>query len=257
MHDEPLDETTATFAADLAAFRSFPAPTPGDELRSLFASSVPAALPVAPVRRTPMSKRFATTIPSKIAAGVLGALLAGTVGAGAMTGTMTLTGNESDDTTVVTEAPVTDPAPDEDEDDDATTGAAVEEEFVVEDEVDGEDEAPKDSDGDLDLSGATVPTSVSHAARIHAFDEACGNHGAYVSEFARTGQEPECATTARAQIAATTDPAAATTEDGATADDEGEAEGKRAEANRPRKGQGGERSAKKGGSSAGKRPARG
>ena len=35
---------------------------------------------------------------------------------------------------------------------------------------------------------------VSEAAHNHDFDEACGNHGTYVSHIARTGEPPACAT---------------------------------------------------------------
>lgn len=40
-------------------------------------------------------------------------------------------------------------------------------------------------------------TSAREAAHIHAFDEACGNHGQYVSYVARNGTEPPCATGVR------------------------------------------------------------
>ncbi|HEV8044533.1 MAG TPA: hypothetical protein VGP38_05085, partial [Rubrobacter sp.] len=40
-------------------------------------------------------------------------------------------------------------------------------------------------------------TSASEAAHIHAFDEACGNHGQYVSYVARNDTEPPCATGVR------------------------------------------------------------
>lgn len=42
-----------------------------------------------------------------------------------------------------------------------------------------------------------IPTTTSEAAKIHAFDEACGNHGMYVSFFAQMGFEPPCALLAR------------------------------------------------------------
>ena len=189
--------TPEDLVAGLAAFRSDEPPVPGSALRELFASGLvvaPAAVTTpAPARRTPMSvpKRFLAAVPSKIAAGVLGALLAGSLGAGAMTGTITLTSEESD-------APVEVEAVEETEVDEAvveeTEVADVEEAEVV--EVEEESDEPKADAGDP--MTAPIPTSVSEAAHNHQFDEACGNHGAYVSHFARTGEEPECALTARA-----------------------------------------------------------
>ena len=66
-------------------------------------------------------------------------------------------------------------------------------EEVTPDPTDETPTAPVDEDAPL----PTAPTSVSEAAKIHAFDEACGNHGQYVSFFARNGTEPSCATEAR------------------------------------------------------------
>jgi hypothetical protein len=58
---------------------------------------------------------------------------------------------------------------------------------------------------------------VSEAAHNHDHDEACGNHGHWVSGWARTGEEPECATTT-AEVEADGVEADATGDD-STADD--------------------------------------
>jgi hypothetical protein len=56
-------------------------------------------------------------------------------------------------------------------------------------------------------------TSASEAAKIHAFDEACGNHGRYVSHVARFGTEPPCATGARTGTTTPTVPTGGATTD--------------------------------------------
>lgn len=126
---------------------------------------------------------------------------------------------ETDDDAVVDEPVVaTDPAGDETAAGDGTaTGddsAAECDEAVDGTNDDGSDDGTEDGGDDDTAEGATetgedtdaaavaaelpaAPTTVSEAAHIHDFDEACGNHGAYVSHFARFGEEPECATTAR------------------------------------------------------------
>lgn len=53
-----------------------------------------------------------------------------------------------------------------------------------------DDEEPLVESEHPDNHGAVV----SRAAHNHDHDEACGNHGAYVSHVARTGEEPPCAT---------------------------------------------------------------
>ena len=205
------------FLSGLAMFRSGPAPEAGPELRARFASvaTIPA---VEPARRLPVYKRILTGLPSKITAGALGALLAGSVGAGALTGTMVLTSNDDAPTTGVAAC---DPAADDVVADDADTAAveAVSDDSAADesgdaagcedpgddesgdDESAGDEEAAEEPEVDepkdevpADLSTVAVPTSVSEAAHNHAFDEACGNHGAYVSHFARTGEEAPCAT---------------------------------------------------------------
>lgn len=83
--------------------------------------------------------------------------------------------------------------------DDAADGTTDD---MTDEAVDGTDDGVTDAVEDTDDPTAATeppaaPTTVSEAAHIHDFDEACGNHGAYVSHFARFGEEPECATTAR------------------------------------------------------------
>lgn len=191
-NDELLTGPTAAFVADLRAAAHGPAPEAAAELQALFASTATVTAPPATTtpRRTPVSdaKRLLTTIPSKVAAGVLGALLAGSLGAGAMTGTISLASNESD-VTDSTEVLADDEQLVEEEDE-----LEVQEVEVDVEEEDGDDE-PKDAG---DPTTAPIPTTVDEAAKNHQFDEACGNHGAYVSHFARTGEEPECALTVRA-----------------------------------------------------------
>lgn len=193
-NDELLTGETAAFVADLRAAASGPAPEATAELQALFVSTATVTAPPATTtpRRSPVSdaKRLLTAIPSKVAAGVLGALLAGSLGAGAMTGTISLASNESD----VPESTEVLVAEEKDE---------LEVEEVVEDAGDDEPKAAVDP--------MVPPTSVSEAAQNHHFDEACGNHGAYVSHFARTGEEPECAIAARALLAGDA-PAAAETD---------------------------------------------
>ena len=172
------------FLAELSAFRSGPAPEAGPELRALFASvadpssACEAAVSVAgPARRIPVYKRILAGLPSKVAAGLVGAVLAGTLGAGAgtLTGTMMLT---SDDAPVVEET--VEPAEEQEQEQES-----VVDEAVVEEQLEASDPS---ADG--------APTSVSEAAHNHESDEACGNHGMYVSSFAQSGEEPECATAA-------------------------------------------------------------
>lgn len=84
-----------------------------------------------------------------------------------------------------------DDADDADDSDDAAVGGET-----TDDPADEDDDIVEDDPAaPTELPGA--PTTVSEAAHIHDFDEACGNHGAYVSHFARFGEEPECATAER------------------------------------------------------------
>ena len=219
MHEDDL-------LAGLASLRDAPVPEAGHELRELFASvaTIPAA---EPARRLPVYKRILTGLPSKVAAGALGALLAGSVGAGALTGTMVLT---TDDVVAcpedeIVEDEVVEGCEDTAADDLAGDGADV---STDEDDAEGDElsdaadtEQPK-LEVAVDPATVPVPTVQSEAARNHAFDEACGNHGAYVSNFARTGEEPECATAARSGDAEVGATQADASEDGAVSDQPGD-----------------------------------
>jgi hypothetical protein len=208
--DRDLTGRTGDLLAGLALFRDASVPEPSPELTALFASTATAAAtttaaPALPTpRSTPLYKRILSGVPSKIAAAALGALLAGSLGAGA--GALTGTLASSEDDTPAVEAPVVDDtAVDDDEHESDDEAAEVEDEAAeVEDEVavdevddDGANDAAVDADLAADLAAVPVPTSVSEAAHTHDFDEVCGNHGRYVSFFARTGTEIECAVQAR------------------------------------------------------------
>lgn len=227
-HDEPLTGETAAFVAALRASAHGPAPEASADLQALFSSTAAVTAPPATTtpRRSPVSdaKRLLTAIPSKVAAGVLGALLAGSLGAGAMTGTISLASNDSE-VPEATEVLAGDDALEEEE------ALVEEEELEVEELEEVDEEAGEDEEeGDDELKAAVdpmvPPTSVSEAAKNHHFDEACGNHGAYVSHFARTGEEPECAVAARAALAGEPPADAAETEVDAESDaDESEVQG--------------------------------
>jgi hypothetical protein len=204
--DEDLTGRTGDLIAGFAHFRDASMPAPSPELAALFAATATtpvASTPAAPPtpRRLPVYKRILAGIPSKVAAGALGALLAGSVGAGALTGTIALTSHE-DDAPSVESTSVEAPEVEAPEVEDGTTV----------DEVD--DSRANDAAAAADLAAVPVPTEVSEAAHTHDFDEACGNHGRYVSPFARYGEEPSCATDARSAAAGTD----GTTEDTSTTD---------------------------------------
>lgn len=200
---DELDGPVAELVAELVTWRTAPAPAPGAALRDLFAQAA-AVTPPATVtpRRTPVSepKRPLAALPAKIAAGVVGALLAGSLGAGAMTGTITLTSNDSDAPAEVEagelEFDEKDPEAEENDLEAEEKDLEVVEPEEKDLEVDDVEDVKEPKDGG-DPTTAPVPTSVEEAAQNHQFDDACGNHGAYVSHFARTGEEPECATAAR------------------------------------------------------------
>jgi len=139
-----------------------------------------------------MARRL-STLPAKISAGLLGAgLLLGGLGvAGALPGSV-LTSHHDDEKVTTTDQPKADApeAPDVDKPD--ATGTEP-----------GEAAGEQKPATPADPSSVAVPTSVDEAAQIHAFDEACGNHGAYVSYFAQHGTEPQCAIDARSGAAST------------------------------------------------------
>ena len=215
-HDEMPTPAVADFVAELGALRSVPAPEPGAALRSLFSAAPVVTTPATEPRRTLMSvpTRALAVIPSKIAAGVLGALLAGSLGAGAMTGTIALT---SDEETVPTPTEVVEEEAVDDESELEEDEVAVEEEELVEEAELVEEEVVEVEAPEGDDSGAGNPDNpVSVAAHEHSYDEACGNHGAYVSAIARDG-EAACATGGAPVEATATDTDAKTVKKSAAA----------------------------------------
>ena len=199
--DEQITGLDAEIVGALRLLRPAPVPDPTPALQALLSASAVVTIPPAssPARRTSVStpKRLLAAVPSKIAAGVIGALLAASFGAGAMTGTIQLASNDEKVATEVA-APVEATAGDDD-----GQAAVVGDEAPADNEHDDDADVADEGDGDVakeagDPTTAPVPTSLSEAAHNHHFDEVCGNHGAYVSHFARTGEEPECALTARA-----------------------------------------------------------
>lgn len=98
------------------------------------------------------------------------------------------------------------------------------------DEVEGTgDEGDEDGAGTRGHEDANHGATVSAAAQDHTYDEACGNHGRYVSHWARHGEAPDCATDTDASGSETVDTDADTTGDETTGDttsgDEVEAQG--------------------------------
>lgn len=186
--NDPLDPRTAAFLDDLrATYGSVPV-EPDARLTALFAADTIVAdtivIPSTP-RRPRMLSDLLKSLPGKVAAGLVGATLAwsGLGVAGAMPGPLSLASSDEE---------IGEPALDETE---------------VADETDADAE-DTDDDGDEDETAPDAtelpeaPTTVSEAAHIHDFDEACGNHGKYVSHYARFGEEPDCATGAREEAAA-------------------------------------------------------
>ncbi|MBW3668465.1 MAG: hypothetical protein KY443_04550 [Actinobacteria bacterium] len=191
MHDDP--RLTSFMASVRDAYGASTPPAPGEELRALFATGldVEATHTTTTSRRRRMFSDVFKAVPGKVAAGLLGATLAytGLGAAGALPAPLSLASSHDDteqvvldDTTATTLA-----------DDGDTTPTTLT-------EGDGDGDAGAKVAEDIDLALVPVPTSVSEAAHNHAFDEACGNHGKYVSHFARTGTEPECATAARTAV---------------------------------------------------------
>lgn len=185
--NDPLGTRTAAFLDDLrATYGSVPV-EPDARLTALFAADTIVAdtvvIPSTP-RRPRMLSDLLKSLPGKVAAGLVGATLAwsGLGVAGAMPGPLSLASSDEE---------IGEPAPDETEVADETDADADDE------DVDAEDETAPDA---TELPEA--PTTVSEAAHIHDFDEACGNHGKYVSHYARFGEEPDCATGAREEAAA-------------------------------------------------------
>lgn len=169
MHETHSPEVEAFLAQARGALRSSAAPAPGAQLAAMFEAhaDLPPA-PVAPRRRTTMINEHLRTIPGKVAAGIFGAalVLSGLGVAGAMTGTLA-----SNDTPIVT--------------DQSTTTTSMDTTTTVADTT--TTDSPDTSSPTSDSGNA-----VSAAAHDHSHDEACGNHGHYVSAIAK-GETPDCA----------------------------------------------------------------
>ncbi|MDP8991953.1 MAG: hypothetical protein M3N31_02700 [Actinomycetota bacterium] len=224
MQDELLDERVANFVADLrSAYGSLPLPPARPGLSTLFATgltidkgdrtvtagsnangprSQAAGLPKWGRRR--MFKQAMGSLAAKVAAATTGAMLAvGGLGvAGALPGPLHTVASDAADV-VGLELPAdeeaTDPVADQPEGEDPADQVTTPD---GEEPVEEGDEGTEGDEEDATPGAlAPVPTSTSEAAHIHDFDEACGNHGAYVSHFARTGEEPQCARDARAGAA--------------------------------------------------------
>lgn len=222
MHDDP--RLTSFMASVRDAYEASPTPAPGADLRALFATGLEVAVTPTTTttpRRQRMFSDLFKAVPGKVAAGLLGATLAytGLGAAGALPAPLSLASSDDDTEEVVLDDTTTTTV--DDEGDDTTTTTVADGEGDDESTEEGDDESADNED--VDLSLVPVPTSVSEAAHNHAFDEACGNHGKYVSHFARTGTEPECATAARAAAEEgddNEDGETATTEDADTADED-------------------------------------
>lgn len=183
MHDDRLDPSAAGFVQDLrTAFASTEAPPAGAQLRAAFDGvTATTRRPVARAARPTERSRFMflevfKSLPSKISAAALGAAIAisGLGAAGALPGSMVLTSNEAEEVELVEE--------------DAVKGADEGSEAGAVEEREGSEGVESGETGPSDEA-----SPVATAAQNHEFDEACGNHGAYVSHFARHGEAPECA----------------------------------------------------------------
>jgi hypothetical protein len=225
MHDDAIDERTSAFLEEVRLeFRATAPPAPGPLLTSFFAlandkSDLPvtaasnatrsapqtAGLPNWMRRRIDVMNSFIGQVSTRVAAGALGALLVvGGLGAAAI-GPVGLASHEDDDHECVALHELADTFEEnivvcEVEGDDGASADATDTSHAAEtaDTVaiteEDDDEGADGEEGDL----PPVPTSTSEAAQIHEFDEACGNHGMYVSFFAQMGFEPPCALAARA-----------------------------------------------------------
>lgn len=163
--DEDLTGPVGDLLAGSARFRELPAPDAGPELRALFAAS----------RRFPSWKRILGGVPAKVAAGALGALLAGSVAAGALTGTTVPTSHDSD-------APAVEVTVPNDEvvvvDHDDQSGDEVEHaDEAGDDAVDEvEDDGANDAADAVDLAAVPAPASASPAGPTHDADDEVADH---------------------------------------------------------------------------------
>lgn len=222
-HDTSHEPTRALLDELRAAFEVTEPPAPSPELGMMFATglttdngdllataasnahgsaSQTAGLPNWTGRRITMIKDLMTQVRTRIAAAALGATvaMAGMGAAGALNAPIRFVSSFGDDT------PSCVSAPDESTEDDLAGDDLAEDESATCEDRSGDDSVTDDHDAvdpesasDEPVAGEIpeAPTTVSEAAHIHDFDEACGNHGAYVSHVARFGEESECATDVR------------------------------------------------------------
>ena len=188
-----------------------------------------------------MLKQMAGSLAGKVTAGMTGAALAvGGLGvAGALPGPVQMAAANVADVVGVdlptpddATSPGTDAGQAGTEQTTTTTTVAKEEDGKPSDGGEAPTSQPK-PEGTTDATPGSygpVPTSQSEAAHNHDFDAACGNHGAYVSHFARTGEEPQCAQDARKGQAGQTQDGAGSEDPKAVADHEADGGAKQAKA---------------------------
>lgn len=219
MHDDAPTAEVAGFLRQAAS--AFPAdpPAPGPELALLMAAGL--AAPVASVRMNPtrspsMIRTALSTLPGKLALAAAGLTFA-TAGLGVASA---LPGPLQDVADGIGSVVGLDPSlPDG-----ATTTTSPE----VTTTPTTEASTTPTTAGTTPSTAGTTPTTVgptpttlgpgalapaattaAEAAHIHDFDEACGNHGRYVSYVAKNGTEPSCA--AEVRTGTTTPPTTAAT----------------------------------------------
>lgn len=202
MQDEPLDSRVAAFLEEIRAAHTSPqAPEAGPELAALFSSGINfdegnlatgastpdgAALHRAgsptPMRGRQVFKKVLGSLAGKATAAVVGGLVAvgGLATAGALPGGMQLTASNIA-ASVGADIP------------DGGSNVISANSHTATPTV-GVGRGKKVNPGDPLPPPATT---AAEAAHIHAFDVACGNHGAYVSHVARFGVEPACAAAVR------------------------------------------------------------
>lgn len=201
MHDDAPTAEVARFLREAAS--AFPAepPTPGPGLAVLFAEGLPAPALTArplPTRRSTM-RSAVSSLPRKLALAAAGLTFAGTglAAASALPGVDDVTEALPEVSTTLPDVDTTVPDVDTTLPDVSTTvpdvSTTVPDISTTVPDVTTPTTTPTGGTGALPLA----PTTASQAAHIHAFDEACGNHGRYVSFVARNGTEPSCATDVR------------------------------------------------------------
>ena len=294
MQNEPLDDRVASFLDEVRSqYGRLPLPSPSAQLSQLFATGLSIEKGDRPVtaasnangpaaqaaglpkwtRRRDMLKQALGSMATKVAAGATGAALTlgGLGAAGALPGPVQMAAANVAEVVGVDLPAPEQPAPDPSDETTTTTTIAAPAPAEGGDTAAGDTGAPGTPTPENPVpptaapAMSPVPTSVSEAAHTHDFDDECGNHGHYVSHFARTGEEPQCAKDARAaQAAQPAQPSAAPAPAaqaqqapaaGATAEDSGagaKARGKHAKGGGQAKAQAERKAAKKGGGGKGK-----